>query len=259
LTKPKIGLSMLYMIGEPFGRMVEEIPRTRVKYVEVVDDGAHVLDEKRVSALKSIRESYDVEYTVHAPFTGINISLQDKALLNAVMKKLKVSIVNSASLDCRLWVFHPGMKTGVSMFYPRKDWVRNLESVRLLSKFAREHGVNTAIENIMEPCVLTSVAEFKTFCSELGEDVGLALDTGHANLSGELERFLTELSDKIVHVHAQDNVGKADQHLGIGYGNINWENFAALLKKTSFDGIVIVESVEHIEESLKKLKRLLSE
>jgi sugar phosphate isomerase/epimerase len=248
---------MLYTIGEPFERMVEEIPRTGAKYVEVVDDGAHVLDEKRVLVLKSVGDSYDVEYTVHAPFTGINISLQDKALLNATMKRLKESIVNSAGLDCRLWVFHPGMKAGVSMFYPGMDWTGNLESVRLLSKFASEHGVKTAIENVMEPFVLKSVAEFKRFYSELNEDVGLALDTGHANLSGEVDGFLTELSDKLVHVHAQDNLGKVDQHLGIGYGSINWQSFADLLKKTSFDGIVILESVEHIEESLRKLRQLL--
>jgi len=248
---------MLYTIGEPFEKMVEEIPKTGARYVEVVDDGAHVLDQKRVLALKSVKDSHDVEYTVHAPFTGINISLQDEALLNATMKRLKKSIVNSASLDCRLWVFHPGMKAGVSMFYPGMDWTRNLQSVRLLSKFANEHHVKTAIENIMEPFVLKSVTEFQRFYSELNEDVGLTLDTGHANLIGEVDSFLTELSDKLVHVHAQDNLGKVDQHLGIGYGSINWQSFADLLKKTSFEGIVILESVEHIEESIGKLKQLL--
>ena len=257
MANPKIGLSMLYTIGEPFEKMVEEIPKTGVRYVEVVDDGVHVLDKKRVLALKSVGDSYDVEYTVHAPFTGINICLQDKALLKATMKRLKESIVNSAVLDCRLWVFHPGMKAGVSMFYPGMDWTRNLESARLLSKFANEHGVETAIENIMEPFVLRSVAEFKQFYSELNEDVGLTLDTGHANLSGEVDDFLTELPNKLVHVHAQDNLGKVDQHLGIGYGSINWGSFAGLLKKTSFDGVVILESVEHIEESMQKLRQLL--
>jgi sugar phosphate isomerase/epimerase len=73
----------------------------------------------------------------------------------------------------------------------------------------------------------------------------------------EVEAFLKEFSDKLVHVHAHDNLGKTDQHLGIGYGNIDWENVADLLKQASFDKIVIVESVEHIEESVKKLKHLL--
>jgi sugar phosphate isomerase/epimerase len=257
LATPKIGLSMLYAFGEAFEKMVEEIPKTNTRYIELVDDGPHALDKQRVAALKGVSESYDVDFTVHAPFTGINIVLRDKPLLDATMKRMKESIINSAALDCRLWVFHPGTKTVHSMFDPDAEWARNLESVRLLVKFAEEHGVKGAIENIMEPCVLRSVGEFQRFYGEVDEDVGLVLDTGHANLSGELESYLTELPDKLVHVHAQDNLGERDQHLGIGYGNVNWENFAGLLKKACFDGIVVVESVEHIEESMQKLRQLL--
>jgi sugar phosphate isomerase/epimerase len=83
------------------------------------------------------------------------------------------------------------------------------------------------------------------------------LDTGHANITGELQRFLTELSDKIKHVHAHDNFGKVDQHLGIGDGNIDWKSTFELLKKASYKGIVMVESVEHVHESVQRLRQLL--
>jgi len=257
LTAPKIGLSMLYTFGEAFEKMVEEIPKMHTRYIELIDDGPHALDKQRVAALRGVSESYDVEFSVHAPFTGINIVLQDKTLLSATLKRLKESIINSAALSCKLWVFHPGTKTVHSMFDPDAEWVKNLENARLLWKLAGEHSMRVAIENIMEPCVLRSVGEFQRFYEEVSEDVGLVLDTGHANLSGEVDSFLRELPDKLVHVHAQDNFGERDQHLGIGYGNINWENFASLLKKASFDGIVIVESVEHIDESMQKLRHLL--
>ncbi len=91
----------------------------------------------------------------------------------------------------------------------------------------------------------------------LDDEIGLALDTGHANLNGEVDGFLKAFPDKLVHVHAHDNYGQSDQHLGIGLGNINWKSFAKLFKKTSFDGIVIVESVEHLDESVENLKNLL--
>ncbi len=257
MANPRIGCSMLYMLGEPFKKMVAEIPKTEVKYVEVVDDGGHSLDKKRTAELRSIGESHGVEFAVHAPFAGINIALQSGYLLNAMLKRLKESIVNAAVLDCSIWIFHPGLKSGISDFYPGEDWVRNLESVRLLRKFADEHGVKIAIENVMTPFVLISVEEFKRFYIEIDVDVGLALDTGHANLTGEVDGFLKAFPDKLVHVHAHDNLGKMDQHLGIGYGNVDWESFGRLFKKTGFDGIVIVESVEHIEESIQKLRQLL--
>ncbi len=74
---------------------------------------------------------------------------------------------------------------------------------------------------------------------------------------GQLEGFLTDFSDKIVHVHAHDNHGKSDEHLGVGYGNIDWDMVAKHLKRASFGKIVIIESVEHIDESIQRLERLL--
>jgi sugar phosphate isomerase/epimerase len=257
MVEPKIGLSMLYCLGEPFEKMVDEIPRTKPTYIELVDDGFHALDKKKVAILNRIRQSYDKEYTVHAPFVGINISLPPGSLLNATLRRLKNSIVYAAALDCRMWVFHPGMRTALSMFYPGMDWSRNLESIRLLFRFARDHSVEASVENIMEAFVMKNVDEFKRFYDEIGEDIGLAFDTGHANVVGELENFLTSFSDKMVHVHAHDNHGKSDEHLCVGNGNIDWDLVAKHLKRVSFSEAVIVESVEHIDESIQRLQKLL--
>jgi len=257
MVKPEVGLSMLYCLGEPFGKMAEQILRAKTTYIELVDDGLHALEKKKVTALNNIRQCHDKKYTVHAPFVGINIALPSSPLLNATLRRLKNSIVNASALDCKRWVFHPGLKTATSMFYPGMDWARNLDSVRLLFRFARDHGVDACVENIMEAFVMKNVEEFRRFYDEIGEDIGLALDTGHANVVGELEGFLTEFSDKIVHVHAQDNHRKSDEHLGIGYGNIDWDMVAKHLKRASFGKVVIVESVEHIDESIDRLERLL--
>jgi sugar phosphate isomerase/epimerase len=257
VTRTKIGVSMLYTLGQPFGKMLEQIPNTRAKYVELVDDGGHELDKNRVAQLKSVANSYDVQFTVHAPFAGMNIGLESKRLLNAMLKRLKESIMNAAALECKMWVFHPGLRSAISVFYPGEDWTRNQESSISLFRFAEEHDVKIGVENIMGPFVLKNVADFERFYAELDDNIGLALDTGHANLSGEVDGFLKAFPDKLVHVHAHDNYGQSDQHLGIGLGNINWKSFAELFKKTSFDGIVIVESVEHLDESVEKLKKLL--
>jgi len=257
MVKPEIGLSMLYCLGEPFGKMADEIPRTKPTYIELVDDGFHTLDKKNVAELNRIRQCYDKKYTVHAPFVGINIALPQGPLLNTTLRRLKNSIINAAALDCEMWVFHPGLTTATSMFYPGVDWVRNLESVRLLFRFARDHGVEACVENIMKGSVMKNVDEFKRFYDEIGEGIGLAFDTGHANVVGQLEGLLRSFSDKMVHVHAHDNHGKSDEHLGVGYGNIDWDMVATHLKRVSFSKTVIIESVEHIDESIQRLERLL--
>jgi len=260
MVKPRIGLSMLYCLGEPFKKMTERLRKLETAYIEIVDEGFHALNKQRVSTLKNIGESHGLKYSVHAPFADINIASPSKPILKAMLKRLEKSITHASALDAYLWVFHPGLKTGVSMFYPGMDWLQNLKTTRLLFKFARDRGVEAAIENVPEPFpfVMKSVEDFKRFYSEVGEGIGLVLDIGHANINGQIGTFLTTFADKIVHMHAHDNYGKSDQHLGIGYGTTDWKKVVNLLRRISYDEIIIVESFEHVEESMQKLKQLLA-
>jgi len=260
MVKPKIGLSTLFCLGESFKKMTEHIVKAETTYIEIVDEGLHALNKKRVQILNELATSYGLKYTVHAPFADINIASPSKSLLNTALKRLKKSILLSGYLNSQVWVFHPGLQTGISMFYPGKAWVRNLKTVRLLFKFSNNHSVEAAIENVPEPFpfITKNVKDFKRFYSEVNENIGLVFDIGHANINKEIDFFLSTFPDKIVHMHAHDNDGKGDQHLGIGYGNVNWDNIGYLLRRISYDKIVIVESVEHVKESMHKLRELLA-
>lgn len=259
MAKPKIGLSTLHCLGKPFKEMAKKMVEADVRYIEVIDDGFHTLDKRKVSILRNLGKSYSLKYSVHAPFADINIASPSNFMLKAMLKRLEKSIENVNSLDAYLWVFHPGLKTGISMFYPNRDWIQNCKTASFLSKIANDYGVKIAIENVPEPYpfLMKNVEEFEKFYEKVNEDIGLAFDVGHANLNGQIELFVAEFSDKIVHIHIHDNDGKNDQHLGIGYGTINWEKFANLMKKTSFNGVVVVESVDHVAESVQKIERLL--
>jgi sugar phosphate isomerase/epimerase len=260
MVKPKIGLSTLFCLSEPFKKMTENILKTAATYIEIVDEGLHALNNRRIQILNELAVSQGLKYTVHAPFADINIASPSKPLLNAMLKRLKKSITYASALNCQVWVFHPGLKTGISMFYPGMDWIRNLKTARLLFEFASDHGVEAAIENVPEPYpfIMKSVEDFKRFYSEVNEDIGLVLDIGHANINQQIESFLTTFPDKIVHMHAHDNYGKSDQHLGISYGNVDWNNVAKLLRRISYNKIVTIESIEHVKESMHKLKQLLA-
>lgn len=260
MVKLKVGLSMLYCLGEPFKRMTERLLAVKTKYVEIVDDGFHTLNKQRVAVLKDIAVSHDLEYTVHAPFADINIASPSKPMLRAMLKRLEQSIVHASALDSHVWVFHPGMKTGISSFYPNMDWLQNMETVKTLLQIARENDVKIAIENVPEPYpfLMKSVEDFARFYAELGENMGMVLDIGHANINGQTERFLDIFSSRIVHMHLSDNDGKNDQHLGIGFGTINWDKVSDSMRRLSNDKIVVVESVERIEESIVRIEQLLA-
>ncbi|MFQ5999552.1 MAG: sugar phosphate isomerase/epimerase family protein [Candidatus Bathyarchaeia archaeon] len=260
LKKPKIGLSMLFCLGEPFPSLLKHLREFEVRHVEILDEGSHKLNSRRVKALKKVAQSHDLELLVHAPFAGINIALPSPVLRRTILKRLKKSIFYAGQLDCRLWLFHPGLKTGVSHFYPGLDWRLNLDSVRVLLKIAKKEGVEIAIENVPEPYpfVMKNVEDFSRFYDELGGDIGMVFDVAHANLNHEIQNFITRFSNKITHVHVSDNDGAQDLHLGIGYGTIDWESVAKAIKETGYGNIIMLESIEYIEESLQTLRELFT-
>lgn len=259
MGKPEVGLSMLYCLGKPFERMAEYLPKANTNCIEIVDDGSHALNKQRLSTLKDVGSSYRLRYSVHAPFSDINIASPSEPLLKAMLKRLETSIACAKALEAYMWIFHPGMKTGISMFYPNMDWVQNSKTANTLAKLAEDYGVRIAIENVPEPYpfLMKSVEDFKQFFGEVDEDVGLVLDVGHANINGQIESFMRTFGKKIVHMHLSDNNGQSDQHLGIGFGTICWKEVASLMKEISYDKSAIIESIEHVDESVQKLKQLL--
>ena len=58
MSAPKVSLSMLHSLSEPFDEMVKRLPDVGTRYIEIVDDGWHILDKQRVAALKEVGSSY---------------------------------------------------------------------------------------------------------------------------------------------------------------------------------------------------------
>ena len=260
MSTRQIGLSMLFCLGEPFPTLIERLQKVTTPQVEVLDEGLHTLNGRRVEALREVAESRGIGLTVHAPFADMNIASPNATLRRTVLRRLEKSIVYASQLGCRLWVFHPGKRTGVSHSYPRSDWQLNIESIGTLLKAARNHDVGIAIENLPEPFpfLMKSVEDFSRFYDEFDDELGIVLDVGHAHINQQVQDFINRFPQKIVHVHVSDNDGTRDAHLGIGCGTINWEAVAEAFKKVNYGEVIMLESVEHVKESLQKLHRLFA-
>ncbi len=117
-----------------------------------------------------------------------------------------------------------------------------------------------AIENVPGSFgfLASNVTEFSRLFKEIEDPLDLVLDVGHSNIAGQTREFIETFSRKIVHIHAHDNDGTHDLHLGVGKGTVNWHQFAENIKKIGFEGVVIVESYQHMNESIAKLHQLLS-
>jgi len=259
MFEAKVGVSMLYSLHESFNCMVKRLSNENTRYIELLDDGVHELDKSRVNLLKETAKSYDLEYTVHAPFADINIASPSSTMLNASLKRLTKSLYYAHVLDAKLWVFHPGARTGISQFYPGAEWKQNVQSMQELYAESEQFGVNIAVENLPAKYwfLMSKPEDFSKFYKETSLPIGVVLDVGHANLENQTEQFFEKLADKIVHIHVSDNKGVDDDHFGIGYGTIDYGLIANTLKAIGYNQRVIVESCDHVPESLEKLEKLL--
>lgn len=257
----KLGLSSLYLINQSFRTLVHAIEHSGVKYWEICDEDYLALNMKRIQILNELKASFGLEYVVHAPFGDLNIASLNPFFRRFMLKRLTRSLNFARLLGVRLWVFHPGAHSGLSILHPGKDLKVNLASVRNLLSIADDLGVSLSIENMPEPStmILKRVKDFEEFYREMGEEnIRIAFDVGHANTVGQVQGFLDRWGDKIMHVHVHDNCGALDEHLPIGKGTIDWSSLVSFLKKGQFRGLVMVETLESPLESFRKMENLYS-
>ncbi len=254
-----IAVSTLFCLHKPLEEVLPDIVQAGSKFIELVDAGPHTLNQPRVERLLELKSSYDLQYALHAPFADVNPAANDPQIREAVLRRLEASVRWASALGAKAYVFHPGNSTAAERFSPGSAWRLNLESVRRILSYASDYGVKAMIENVPEPFpwLLKSMDDFERFFDELDADAELVLDIAHANLRGEVLEFIKHFGEQIGHVHVSDNDGDEDKHLQIGEGSINWGEVVSALKRSPFDGWVVIESYYGVAESLDLIKKLV--
>jgi sugar phosphate isomerase/epimerase len=255
----EFAVSTLYCLHKPLEDTMSLIPKMPSKFIELVDAGRHALSPSWVEALLELKETHDLEYSIHAPYTDVNIAAEDPQVREAILGRLEASIKYASDLGSEILVFHPGNSTALEWSLPSETaWRINLESARRLVDYAADHGVKAMIENVPEPFpfLMKSVSDFDRFYEKIGIEVHMVLDVAHAHLRGEELEFIRRFGDKIGHVHVSDNHGDSDTHLRIGEGSVAWGEVMKTLRESPFDGWVTIESHKDIPECVRLLEDL---
>lgn len=259
LRDMKLASSTLFCMDKPLEEAIEEILELDTRLLEIADSGHHTLDKGRVRRLLEVKDEYDLEYSIHAPYSDTNLSADDPSIRGVIVNMIKRSIDYARQLDASILVFHPGWRTPVDPFMPGRTWRLNLESARTIIHYASETGVEAMIENVPDPrdFLLKTVSGFKKFFNEVDVESRMVLDVAHANIRKEVFDFIEEFPEKIGHVHVSDNQGVRDRHLQVGEGSINWRRVVNDLHNAGFDGWVVIESYSGVQESLNYLRDLI--
>jgi sugar phosphate isomerase/epimerase len=255
----EIAASTLCMLYKPLEDILQKLVYLPVNKIEIADSGNHSLNPRRVELLQEISSSYGIQYSVHAPYSDTNLSADDNLIREWILKRIRASIRFSSELEASCLVIHPGWTTATERFTLGRSWELNRRSVYWLLRHADDYGVEVLMENVPNPTpyLLVSVDDFQLFNEGMSPSMNYVLDVAHAYLQGEIFQFIETFGSKIKHVHVSDNRGKADQHLPLGEGNINWSKVLDALEDINYDGWLVIESYQKMEKSIEYLRALL--
>lgn len=223
----------------------------------------------RVAQLRQIMARYDLAYSMHAP---IAINLMDEAHADIMQRAAMVSMNLAAEIGAMVVVLHPGR-------VPPKDWVDRpaalyqfeLDQLGPVAERAQSLGVQIAYENISpNPRVIagqeTSYSLDPALLAEqlarLDHDAVMAcLDISHAQQGAGLWGFdmiaaCAALGPWIGHIHFSDSTGvpatfptgsrneqhffgTGDMHAPKGYGRVDFEALAGVLRVRANTRVVI--------------------
>ena len=251
----RIGISSPSFCTYPYEDVLEGISKI-FSHWEIVSEADHYLPMIGLS-LESMMKSYDLTYSIHAPFNDINIaSLNESVREMSVIELIK--IMNMASeLDIKTVTIHPGLYSMVVSGLEDRSIMAAKRSLRTLDRMAQECGVRLCVENM--PGFRFFLGQTAEQMSELleGTNLPICLDIGHANTTGQLNEIIDTLGNRIMNVHIHDNDGKQDQHLTIGEGTVDFDD--CLKRLSSYGGRYIIEckTLESGSESQDRLSQLL--
>lgn len=251
----KVSFSSLALVNNPFD-WAYDLEEFGFSGWEVVSEGKQQLNDGTLSEIKNIIETTDLVLTLHLPFSDLNLGSLNHPIWKETIRQM-TKCIDRASDFVELAVVHPGHLSPLGMQLPDMAWRQNIEGLRAICDFADDFGIKIGIENMvnMQHVFGKQPGEIHGMIESLErENVGLALDLGHANTNGNVFEFMEDLS-KVVHVHLHDNKGKSDEHLALGKGNINWKE--VIKKFKGYKGRFVTEA-RTIEEGTTSLKYLNS-
>lgn len=249
----KIGVSSTTFCSYPFEDVLEGVSKC-FSHWEIVSEGEHYLPMIATS-LESLKDSYNLTYSIHAPFNDINIaSLNESVREMSVIELIKIMNI-AAEMNIKTVTFHPGLYSMVVSGMEEKSIANAKRSLRTIDRMAQECGVRMCMENL---------PGFKFFLGHTademmdlleGTNLPVCVDIGHANTTGQLDQILDATEGRIMNIHIHDNDGKQDQHLTVGDGNIDFRH--VLDKLRGYSGRYVIES-KSFESAVDSLDRLNS-
>lgn len=216
-----------------------------------------------LAVAREIRDQGLIPRSVHGCWGGqaiqaanVDLSHPDPVHWNASIDDLRRSLDWSLAVGAEVLVVHPG---GLSL--PEQHSAR-LEllgrGLGILADHASQTGISVCVEN-MPPGVYpgSRMADLAQLLTSLGrKQLGLILDTGHAQLVSTPEAETLEAVGLLRATHVHDNDGRQDLHWPPGIGSIRWPEWFRALDQVQYSGPIMLECIRAIRRDVEQLAQL---
>ena len=234
-------------------------------YLELAMDPpqAHyrIIREKKAELLKAL-DTHNMQLVCHLPTFVSTADLTDR-LRDASLAEVLDSLETAAELKPLKVVVHPSAVRGLSVFVMEQVKEYLFKSLELIVEKADHLGLCLCIENMFPQYYSLVNPEDFVEVFERFPTLRLTLDTGHGQIESAGRKrtveFIERFADRIYHVHASDNFGRADDHLPIGAGVIDFQEVVKALKASGYDETVTFEVFSRDRDYVKISKDKFSE
>ena len=218
-------------------------------------DACHEEDLQHLS--QALREN-QLEVSIHGPFMDLSPGGVDRRIKEVTRDRFLKTIELARFFSPKMIVFHPGYESW-KFDGNVKLWLESsLQTWRPLVKEAEERGLTLAIENVFEE----SPEPIRSLLEKIrSPHFQFCFDTGHHNVFSKslLPVWMEVLGGFLSEVHLHDNHSERDEHLPVGEGGFDFEQFFSLLSQYKLNPLYTIEPHEeaHLWRGLEAVKKYI--
>ncbi len=216
-----------------------------------------------IEEIKRTAENNNISFSqVHAPIYNFLDKDENYEFLDLMTDRMfKICRI----LDIPWAVFHPRFySNGIIDSNRTRTIESNVTWLKELSEKGMKYNTGIAIENLFNFYTKEN-GTINSYCKSSDEilelinkvdrnNIGVCLDTGHANISGyDPAEMVNAFGPLLKVLHINDNNSKGDQHVLPFVGNIKWEQFMKALKKNDFKNTFSFEVHNYVQRLPEEL------
>lgn len=196
-------------------------------------------------------------HAIHAPVES-SLASADAATRARAVAETERALFVARRIPTDVLIAHLGAPRWLSKGPGAESRVAARRSIEELAGTAEALGVRLALEVI--PNELSRAGSLVHFIEndleDLGDQVGVCLDFGHANMDGDILDAIDTVSEHLLAVEIHDNRQRADDHLTPFEGTIDWPAAVTAVQKIGYEGPLVfeVDARGTAKDALKKAR-----